>query len=464
MTHITRVFALVLVTMFACTLGLAACAPANGAVLASAPEPTPTATATPTVMPSSKPSPTPTPVPTPSPSPLAPESLTYKQKADMIGSLGGWEFPINPSRIYIFYLKSKDQDRLVWVKKESYPPGNGFDLLDVFNDEILFHVSIEPKDQGKVTPSDFPKYVDSMNESLSQYSIVAAGKLLDINDLYTNNKIDFTGTGKPYDALSPYLKKNQSNFLDWSKKDMLDPFIDVTPAQYILPIWEYVPNAVTPSSYFNPPSPTPILTPTPTVSPIPDSYKNQVLPLLGIDQDFGESLLVGNIEVFYYSLNGSKRIIWATSYYGTPEGTHDLHSIFNDEYLFSWYYSIPGYDKASIFLFDAWKYHSASSPMLDGIQLLGSGSIMDIIYNYENWGIDYPGNDLLDKIQYDQRYDWDAFDADMYIPLTKDEIIDLYMRLTPLEYIPPFWEYVPNAVTPDGFFTPVPESSPTTGP
>ena len=43
MTRINRVFALVLVIIFACTAGLAACAPANEAVLASTPEPTATA-------------------------------------------------------------------------------------------------------------------------------------------------------------------------------------------------------------------------------------------------------------------------------------------------------------------------------------------------------------------------------------------------------------------------------------
>ena len=67
MTHIARVLAAVLAILFACTAGLAACAPANEAVLATTPEPTATATmsSTPTASPTATPSPTPSPEPTP---------------------------------------------------------------------------------------------------------------------------------------------------------------------------------------------------------------------------------------------------------------------------------------------------------------------------------------------------------------------------------------------------------------
>lgn len=462
MKHISRMIAAVLtVIIVSSSFFAAACAPGNEAVLANTPETS--SVTTPFVSSTSAPAKTPTPLPTLSPSPVPPEKLTYKQKSDMLCMTSYSDFYFNPSRIYIFYLENNGQSRLVWVKKESYPPANGFDLLDVFNDEVLFHVSIESNDQGKVTPSEFPNYIDSMNESLRQYDIVAAGKLLDINDIYTNSKVDFYGTGNPYDVLFPHLKKTPNGFIEWSKKEMLDAFIDVTPAQYILPIWEYVPNAVTPYSYFNPPSPTPVLTPTPAPTPIPDSYKDQTLPLLGIDQDFREFYSLGSITVYYYLLNGSKRIIWAIRYYGTPQGTKDVHSLFNDEYLFSEFVD-PESGPAYIYLTDCWKYYSASSPMLEGIQLLGSGSIADTIYNYECWGIVYNGNELVDKLRYDSRYDPDSFYADLDLVLTKDEVIDLYLRLTPLENIPPFWEYVPNAVTPDGFLTPSPVISPTAAP
>ena len=420
---------MVLVTLIL-ALFFTACAPVSNAVKGSTPETGSTATATPT------------PIATPSPSPVPPDSLTYKQKSDMIWTRKYADFLVKPSRIYVFYLKYNDQRRLVWVKKESNPPGNGFDLLDVFNEEVLFHVSIEPMDQGKVTPSEFPKYVDRMNESLQQYSIVAAAKLLDINDFYGKCNIDFSGADTPYDVLYPQFNPVPGGFSEWSKDEMLDAFIAVTPAQYILPIWEYMSNVVTPYSYFNPPSPTPAIT------PIPDNYKEQMLPLLGIDQDFEEFCEFGQIDVYYYLLNGSKRIIWAISYYGTPTGTFDVHSLFNGEYLFSFYVD-PDNRPKDLAWSDEWKYHSASSPMLDGVQLLGSGTLSDLIHNYKDWGIAYSGNELLDKVQYDSWYDFEAFSADLDILMTKDEIIDLYLELTPSGYIPPFWEYVPNAVIPD---------------
>ena len=440
MTQITRVFALTLVILFACTAGLAACAPANVAVPVNTPEPTPTAapTATPTAKPTAIP--TPSSVPTQSPSPVPPESLTFKQKSDMIGSRVGLNVVTNPSRIYIFYLESKDQKRLVWVKKESNPPGNGFDLLDVFNDEILFHVSIEPKDQAKVTPSEFPKYVDRMNESLSHYSIVAAGKLLDINDLYTSIKIDSSGTGNPYDALSQYLKKAQAGFVDWSRDEILVAFIDVTPAQYILPIWEYVPNAVTPSSYFNPPSPTPVLTPTPTVSPIPDSYKNQVLPLLGIVEDF-EPIALGALEIFELSFGNITGRIWGYKNTRADDSSkYDIHSLCNDEYLFT--IDIPNRTAVS----DDYMYLVDSSKNLKNLKLINSTALVDMARNYEYIGISY--NDCQEIKDIFSRYEEDP-EGTMYTYLSKEQVIDLIIRSTPQDKIIPFWVYTPGAKIPE---------------
>jgi hypothetical protein len=75
MTRFNRVLAAVLVIIFACATGLAACAPANGAVLASTPEPTATATPTPSPSPTSSPTPTPEPTPTPTPTLTREEAL-----------------------------------------------------------------------------------------------------------------------------------------------------------------------------------------------------------------------------------------------------------------------------------------------------------------------------------------------------------------------------------------------------
>jgi hypothetical protein len=160
--------------------------------------------------------------------------------------------------------------------------------------------------------------------------------------------------------------------------------------------------------------------------------------------------------VYYYLVNGSKRIVWAIEYYGTPAGTTDVHSLFNGEYMFS-YFIDSETAPANLSYMDLWKYYSASSPMLEGVHLLGSGTLADLIANYNLWDIAYNGNELLDQVRNDSlQSSYEAFDADMEIPLLKDELIDLYLELTPPEYIPPFWEYVPNPTAIDIFATPAP--------
>ena len=234
-----------------------------------------------------------------------------------------------------------------------------------------------------------------------------------------------------------------------TKEKLLSAYIDSTPTEYLLPFWEYVPGAVKPDNFDNLPSPTPAATPVPALS------REQAVLLLGVDDDFEEGYLFSQITMYYYLQNGSKRIIWAVDYYGTPAGTTDAHSLFNGEYLFS-YYIDDETAPANLSYMDVWKYYSACSPMLEGVHLLGSGTLSELIVNYRDWDIAYNGNELLDKVQNDSWYDWDAFSADMEIPLLKDELIDLYLELTPPEYIPPFWEYVPNTTALDVFATPAP--------
>ena len=441
MTRSIRVFALVITIVLACSACLTACAPVSNVVKGSTPETGSTATAAPT------------PIATPSPSPVPPESLTYKQKADMIGSRVGWGSLNKPSRIYIFYLESKDQDRLVWVKQEEYPSSNGFNLLDVFNGEILFHVSIDPKDIGKVTPSEYPKYVDHINDSLSQYSIVAAGKMLDINDLYANNKIEFTGAGKPYDALSPYLRKTQTSFDDWSIKETLAAFIDATPAQYILPIWEYIPNAVTPDSYFNPPSPTPVLT------PMPDDLKEL---LLGIGKN-SEPCKVGTIQVYNYELKGKKFRCWVYSYHNKEKSIEsngcevdDIFEIFTGQYLFS--ISLPnnGIDKDgqdfSISQYAA--YMSETNPALKGMKLEHAFGLSEVAYYYRIWNIDYNNDEFLNGFCEYFIGDYTPED-EMELESTRQTFLpvdfmkEVFLNSTPQEEIMPFWVFTPGAQIPE---------------
>lgn len=429
MKHSTRIITavLALAAMFASLLS-AACAPYAVVAQTSATELTPTAA--PTVAPTA--------------SPVPPASLTYEQKKDMVWRKTDNVFGQIPARIFIFYIEHNGEGKLIWVEKEYNPGGGGFDLFDVFNGEFLFHVSIPIEEEAKVTPSDFPRYIDEVNEMLVHYDIVAAGKLLDISEIYLNNNVDSSKIGNPYEALISHFRKTPSGYAVSSKEELLDAFIDATPAQYILPVWEYILYAPIPNSYFNPPSPSPVIT------PVPDNYKDQMLPMLGVDKDFKDFYSFAQIDLYYYEFNGLKRIIWVVSYYGSPEGTVDMHSLFNGEYLFSFYLD-PVNRPESLPTSDVWQYHSASSPTLKGIKLLGSGGLSDIIWNYREWGISYQGNELLDQVQYDSWYDFEAFSADMNMVLSRDELIDLYLELTPRDYIPPYWEYVPGAEIPDVF-------------
>ncbi|MEN6418670.1 MAG: hypothetical protein ABFC73_07080 [Clostridiaceae bacterium] len=412
----------------------AGCAANDGAAPTATPEATAEAT------PASEPTPTPSPEPAP--------TLSDEQKKMMVW-MGEDYSGYAPTTIILFYAETNGEGRLIWAIKEPNATQGVFDFYEAFNHQLLFQVTVPMDDQLKANPNTYTKYISQLGKSFSNYTFIASGKLFDIDQVYLENSLYFYEISAPCMTLYSYIDEESYGVYPWTKEKMLEAYIGVTPTQYLLPFWEYVPGAVKPASFDNPPSPTPTATPMPSLS------REQTIELLGIDDDFEAGYLFGQISVYYYLLNGSKRIIWAVDYYGTPNGTTDVHSLFNGEYLFS-YYIDQETAPANLPCMDVWKYYSACSPMLEGVHLLGSGTLADLIVNYRDWEIPYNGNELLDKVQNDSWYDWDAYYADMEVPLLKDELIDLYLELTPPEYIPPFWEYVPGAVTPDALFTPAP--------
>ena len=414
----------------------AGCAAGSPAAPSAAPETA--AEATPTVEPTA--TPTPSPVPTP--------TLTEEQKKISVW-MGEDYSGYAPATILLFYAEFNGEGRLIWAIKEPSATQGVFNFYEAFNRQLLFQVTVPMEDQLKANPNTYTKYISQVGESFSQYTFLASCKLFDIDDLFIKNNLNATGISDPYWAINSYIDEESYGVYPWTKDKMLSAYIDSTPTEYLLPFWEYVPNAVKPADFDNPPSPTPAATPMPALS------REQAILLMGVDDDFEPGYLFGQITVYYYLVNGNKRIVWAIEYYGTPEGTTDVHSLFNGEYMFS--YFIDGETApANLSYTDLWKYYSACSPMLDGMHLLGSGGLSDLIYNYQNWEIPYNGNELLDKVKNDSLHDWDAFSADMEIPLLKDDLIDLYLELTPPEYIPPFWEYVPNTTAIDVYATPMP--------
>lgn len=432
-----RFFAAIALAVFVfMSLFSAGCAAVSPAAPSAAPETA--AEATPTVEPTV--TPTPSPVPTP--------KLTDEQKKLMVWmgeDYGGYA----PTNIILFYAEFNGEGRLIWAVKEPTATQGVFNFYEAFNRQLLFQVTVPMDDQLKANPNTYTKYISQVGESFSQYTFLTSCKLFDIDDLFIKNNLSATATVDPFMAIYSYIDEESYGVYPWTKDKMLSAYIDSTPAEYLLPFWEYVPNAVTPADFDNPPTPAPAATPMPALS------REQAILLMGIDDDFEPGYLFGQITTYYYLLNGSRRIIWAIEYYGTPEGTTDVYSLFNGEYMFSYYIDWET-APSSISYMDLWKYYSACSPMLEGMHLLGSGTLSELIVNYRNWDIAYNGNELLDQVQNDSWNDREAFSADMEIPLLKDELIDLYLELTPPEYIPPFWEYVPNTTALDVFATTAP--------
>ena len=400
-----------------------------------------------------------TPVTTPTPSPVPPESLTYKQKKDMVWSGTSNLFGQIPARIYIFYIEFNGAGKMIWAEKPFNPGSGGFDLFDVFNGEFLFHVSIPLEDEAKVTPSDFPKYIDEINETIRQYEIVAAGKLLDISDIYLNNKIDFLKIGDPYEVLISHFQKTPSSFNVSSKDELLDAFIEVTPAQYILPFWEYIPNAVTPYSYFNPLSPTPILTPTPALTPMPDDLK-QLLLWNGINSNAHE---VGQIFVYNYELKGNKYRCWVFEVINKEKSIEsngckviDVFDIFTTGYLFSLSLPNNGIDQNGqrFSISQAATFLSETNPALDGMSIKHASSLCGLAYDYKIWEIDYNNEEFLNELSepfyssYTPEVE-NELERRRQMVLPMDFMKDVFLNSTPHEEIMPFWVYFPGAQIPE---------------
>ncbi len=392
-----------------------------------------------------------TPVITPSTSPVSPESLTDKQKRDMVWSGTDNLFGQIPEKIYIFYIELNGVGKLIWAEKDSNPGGGGFDLFDVFNGEFLFHVSIPIEEEAKVTPADFPQYIDEVNEMLRDYNIVAAGKLLEISDLYSKNNIDSAKTEDLYEVLITYFYKTSSSFHVSSKEVLLDAFIDVTPPQYILPIWKYIPNAVTPSSYFNPPSPTPI--------PTPELTLEQKELLLGIGKE-SSAYPVDDIDVYHYILDGHTYRIWTVAFGNREKSKNsngkyvlDVYDIFTLQYLFSIGLPNNGVDidgqgfsptQYVDFLFE-------TNPALKGVRLVLSFGLVTGSRTYKQEYIEYNSNSILDSFceSFSISSTKEQREATSNTMLSVDMQKEIFLDSTPQEEILPYWVYTPGAQIPE---------------
>ena len=449
MNHITRVLALVLVIIFACTSGLTACAPASEAVLAATQDPTPTATATPT----------PSPAPTP--------SLTMEQKAAMVW-MGVDYQTCYAMEVYVFSGKVNGKTRLIWTTLEDkqinrtyslYEPFSTTELCayDLFNHEYLFTLKL-PQNALQTDQMYLFRYITDVSPALSNSTFYISMNLLNLDFLYSIVGIYSAEIQDVGALIDSYIYIEPDAIGQWYKSRALEAYCAVTPEEYILPYWDYVPDTVMPENFYS--------TDASVSAPIPAVVYTQEQKYLMLDNKPDPNLLpIGSIEAFFCKVNGNKRIFWTVSYLNSDESNddfkiHDYHSVFNNEYLFSLRFPIEELSTGIVTSL-VWKYFYKSATQLEGMKLFGSSSILDLAKAYSEWGIPYDGNELIDSLA----TAWEKGDfSGLEMPITQDDITKLYIDTVPDAYLMPFWEYVPNAVTPDGFFTPVPESSPTTAP
>ena len=226
----------------------------------------------------------------------------------------------------------------------------------------------------------------------------------------------------------------------WDKKTAVEAFAAVTPCDYILPYWEYVPDTAMPADFYSVDAGS---------EPAIAYTAEQKELMLGAKPD--RNLLVeGNISAFFCKVNGNQRIIWTYSIRnsGKEDADYDVsdyYSVFNQEYLFS--LSFPKKEHSEgILISDIWQYHSSSSKLLDGMKLLGSCSLTDLASSYSNWGIEYKANEIIDSwAKAFSEGDSSYSDA----PLPQEMLTALYLDTVPDQYIMPFWEYVDGATIPD---------------
>ena len=231
MTHITRVFALTLVILFACSAGLAACAPANEAVLAVTSEQSSSATAIP--------------------------SLTKEQKANMVWI--GKDFQAcYPMEVFVFYGNIDGKNRLIWTYLEDkqskrtysfYEPFSATELIayDLINREYLFTLSFS-QDSLQTDAGSFYRYITDLSPELVNSTFSSSESLLNLEALYDMAGINNTEVQNFDSLINGFIYVEPNTIGSWEKSRAVEAYCAATPEDYLLPFWEYIPNTVKPEN------------------------------------------------------------------------------------------------------------------------------------------------------------------------------------------------------------------------
>ena len=409
-----------------------------------------------------------TPSPAPSQSPSPTPALTMEQKASMVW-MGDDYQACYPSDIVVFSANVKGQNKLIWTCIEDkqvnrsysyFEPfsSNELRIYDLFNREYLFTLSLPINALAANKVSAFYQYIIDISPALENATFLNSDSVLNLEELYKKANVDITNIPNIGSVINSYIYNESNTISPWDKSKALQAFCAITPEGYVLPYWELIPSLSMPENVNS------IDVFVRASVPVERYTEEQKQLLLGSKPD-SEWTSMDSIISFLCIIDGRYRIIWTFGYRNSDEtddtySVEDFHSAFNNEFLFSLRYTLEEHKKG-ISISDIWKYFYRSSPQLDGIQLRGSGGLKDISESYSKWGIRYTGNELLDSL----KASWDNGDFScLDTPISHDELLQLYLDTVPDEYLMPFWEYVPDAVTPDGFFTPTPEIAPTPAP
>jgi len=406
---------------------------------------------------------------TSSPSPEPTPSLTMEQKAAMVWMEEDFQ-TCYPFYVFIFNANINGRNRLIWTCLEDELTKRKYDFQDPFtatkliaydliNREYLFTLSF-PETSLEINSWYFYKYITAVSPALKDSTFSSSANLFQLDKLYDKESIIKTEKEikNVVSMIDGYIYVTPNTIGSWDKSRAVEAYCAVTPEDYILPYWEYIPNAVKPEDLDSFNSSTSLSLPA-------TEYSDEQKELLLGSKANRDQLSIGNLDVFFCKVNGKKRIIWTVSYDNSSESDDefsikDFRSVFNNEYLFSLRYPMDEYING-IMTSRIWKYYFKSSTQLEGIKLLGSCGVTDLSKSYSEWGIPYDGNELIDSLKSSR----DSGDfSGLNMPVKQDDIVGLYLDTVPDAYLMPFWEYVPNAVTPDAFFTPAIESSPSTAP
>jgi len=358
-----------------------------------------------------------------------------------------------PMDVIVFSGTVNGKNRLIWTCLEDKQSKQTYSLIepfsatelcvyDLFNREYLFTLSF-PQNSLQSSAWDLFNFITDLSPALSNAVFDSSMDLFNLEALYQIAGID-TAEIENVGIIYNYIYVETNSIGPWDKSKAIEAYCAVTPDEYVLPYWEYVPNTIMPENFYS--NDTSVSTSIPTVE-----YTQEQKELLLGSKPNSVDLATGHLTAFFCKVNGQKRIIWTVDYSNAKESDEefevmDIHSVFNNEYLFS--LRLPASVLSEGMLVnEEWKYYFKSTTQLEGIKLLGSSSLSELSKAYSDWGIVYS-----DEVSFTD------------IPSSADDVARHYLNLVPDQYLMPFWEYVPNAVTPDGFVTPAPEGSQTTTP